>query len=364
MEEPNVATVADAVAESLQASAEQRLAGNDESIQGQLINATHRGELPVTVARLAGRTDLASHDRALVDRLDLLLRELADSSQRASDRAADALNAAGITARPGALPSRMTHPLALVDLTWSSPLGGAAAGAEIEPLVEAIETLRQLGYRPVYSGADRQVAVQAAVHGRLEFVGAGNDTGRVQLRWDTGESEAPNDGRGDDQQDLGIFLRTPVGLIEPLLRLADLQAGKLLVDLGCGDGRVLVEAARRLGARAVGYETDPALVAAGRRRIADAGLDGSVTIIEGDAKTADLAEADVVFAFLPPEAVDELLVAALQRMKPGARFLSHEQLAGASERAPELTDLVLSEPDAAPEEAGVTVAKQWVVEAP
>ncbi len=89
------------------------------------------------------------------------------------------------------------------------------------------------------------------------------------------------------------------------LRLAGLRPGERLLDLGCGDGRVLVRAAETFGADVRGVELDPALAETARQRLATAGFPG--TVLEADFERAPI-EADVVFAFLSP--------ATLQRLRP------------------------------------------------
>jgi len=93
--------------------------------------------------------------------------------------------------------------------------------------------------------------------------------------------------------------------VDEALRLAGLRPGERLLDLGCGDGRVLVRAAEAYGAEVSGVEVDPGLAATARERLAVAGVDG--TVLEADFESVPI-EADVVFAFLSP--------ATLQRLRP------------------------------------------------
>jgi SAM-dependent methyltransferase len=104
--------------------------------------------------------------------------------------------------------------------------------------------------------------------------------------------------------------------VDEALRLAGLRPGERLVDLGCGDGRVLVRAALGYGAEVGGVELDPGLAATARQRLAGAGVDG--TVLEADFESAPI-EADVVFAFLSP--------ATLQRLRPRLAALpSHARI--------------------------------------
>ncbi|MEO0494674.1 MAG: class I SAM-dependent methyltransferase [Actinomycetota bacterium] len=152
---------------------------------------------------------------------------------------------------------------------------------------------------------------------------------------------------------LGPFLTTPDSLLDPLLDLVALDADDRIVDLGCGDGRLPVAAARR-GAVAVGVEYDVDLVDRAERRVVEAGLADTVTIVRGDARTVPLDDYDVVFAFLPVDVMADLLPAVLGRMRPGARLVLHEQhrLPPTMRPAPDRSDLVVSD-DA------LTVAHRW-----
>lgn len=93
--------------------------------------------------------------------------------------------------------------------------------------------------------------------------------------------------------------------VDEALRLAGLRPGERLLDLGCGDGRVLLRAAEAFGAEVSGVELDPGLAATARQRLAAAGVDG--TVLEADFELVPIV-ADVVFAFLSP--------ATLQRLRP------------------------------------------------
>ena len=131
--------------------------------------------------------------------------------------------------------------------------------------------------------------------------------------------------RSRHESGIGPYLATPDALIDPLLDVAAVGPDDRLVDLGCGDGRLVVEASRRRGCRAIGVEHDADLVAAGRARVAAAGLADRVTIIEGDARTADIGEPTVALLFLPAVVVGDVIGALHSRCADGARLVAHEQ---------------------------------------
>jgi SAM-dependent methyltransferase len=151
------------------------------------------------------------------------------------------------------------------------------------------------------------------------------------------------------------YLGTPTGLLEPLLAFAGVTSRDRIVDLGCGDGRILIHAAHSKGCRGLGIEQDPTYADLARRRSAAAAVGDRVRIEVGDARRADLGEATVVFLFLPPDAVRRLVPDLLGRLKPGARILSHEQQPRTGGPAPGRSSPVFG-PNA------VTVAHLWTVD--
>lgn len=123
---------------------------------------------------------------------------------------------------------------------------------------------------------------------------------------------------------LGPILTTPVDLIDQLLEFAGLQSDDHLVDLGCGDGRVLVHAVRNFDCRATGVEQDNRLATRARERVADAGLTDRIVVQQGDANTFDLHDATVVFLFIPAEHVADVADQVRSQGFAG-RIISHEQ---------------------------------------
>jgi len=126
-----------------------------------------------------------------------------------------------------------------------------------------------------------------------------------------------------------VFLATPQPVVMNMLDLADVDSEDLLYDLGCGDGRICILAAREYGCRAKGYELDRELIEQARAHARTAGVDHLVEIIDRDIYQVDLSEADVLALYLT-EKMLEKLIPQFQQMRPGSRIVSHNyKIAGA-----------------------------------
>ena len=124
---------------------------------------------------------------------------------------------------------------------------------------------------------------------------------------------------------LGPILSTPSSLLEPLFDFAGIDANDHLVDLGCGEGRVVIAAASARNCKATGVEKDPRLVDIARKRVVESGVSrGSVSIVEGDAGAYPLTDATAVFLFIPAEEVADAVYRIRSRGFEG-RIVSHEQ---------------------------------------
>lgn len=116
---------------------------------------------------------------------------------------------------------------------------------------------------------------------------------------------------------------SPPRVVHAMLGLAGVTAADVVYDLGSGDGRVPIAAARDHGARGVGIEIDPALVARARANAARAGVADRVTFREEDLFKADIRDATVVTLFLSPTVNLQLRPKLLAELKPGTRIVSH-----------------------------------------
>lgn len=123
---------------------------------------------------------------------------------------------------------------------------------------------------------------------------------------------------------LAPFVPSPQPIVERMLAAADLKPGETLFDLGCGDGRVLITAARKFGAKAVGIELSPKLVEAANEQIKAMRLEDQVKVIQGDLMEADLRSADVVTIYLLTHSNDKLRPNLEKYLKRGARVVSHD----------------------------------------
>jgi SAM-dependent methyltransferase len=118
-------------------------------------------------------------------------------------------------------------------------------------------------------------------------------------------------------------VRTPLVVVNEMLRLASVSAADVVYDLGSGDGRILIAAARDRGARGVGLEIDPALVAESTERARRLGLADRVSFLQQDLFQADLRPATVVTLYLSPDLNRRLRPKLLSELRPGSRIVSH-----------------------------------------
>jgi SAM-dependent methyltransferase len=119
------------------------------------------------------------------------------------------------------------------------------------------------------------------------------------------------------------YVPTPHAVVDKMLEIAKVSADDVVYDLGCGDGRIIIEAAKKYGARGVGYDIDPRRVSEARANAKAAGVSELVRIEEADIFTLDLSEASVVTLYLLP-ALNVRLIPQLQRLAPGSRVVSHD----------------------------------------
>jgi SAM-dependent methyltransferase len=125
-----------------------------------------------------------------------------------------------------------------------------------------------------------------------------------------------------------LYVPTPPDVVDAMLALARVTRDDVVYDLGSGDGRIVIAAARRYGARGVGIELQPTLVAEARANAVTAGVDDRVTILEADVFATDLSRATVVTLYLLPSINERLRPKLLRELRPGARIVSHDFVIG------------------------------------
>ncbi|HEY2922508.1 MAG TPA: methyltransferase domain-containing protein [Candidatus Binatia bacterium] len=118
------------------------------------------------------------------------------------------------------------------------------------------------------------------------------------------------------------YVPSPEYVVDKMIELAGVKKGDVVYDLGSGDGRIVIAAAKK-GARAVGFEIDPDLVTESRANIQKAGVQESAEIRNQDILTVDLSAASVVTMYLLPDVNLKLRPNLLSQLKPGSRIVSH-----------------------------------------
>jgi protein-L-isoaspartate O-methyltransferase len=119
------------------------------------------------------------------------------------------------------------------------------------------------------------------------------------------------------------FITTPPEAVERMLEMAGTRPGDLVVDLGSGDGRIVIAAARNFGARGLGIELDAALVEKSRQAARAAAVADRVSFVQGDVLVADISKATVVTAYLLPALMVKLQSRFIDELAPGTRIVSH-----------------------------------------
>jgi ribosomal protein L11 methylase PrmA len=126
------------------------------------------------------------------------------------------------------------------------------------------------------------------------------------------------------QQPDVIFVPTPHEVVDDMLRLANVRKGDILYDLGSGDGRIAIAAAKKYGVRAVGIDIDPERIREANENARKAGVGNLVEFRQEDLFKADFREATVITLYLLPDLNVKLRARLWEEMKPGTRIVSHQ----------------------------------------
>jgi len=120
-----------------------------------------------------------------------------------------------------------------------------------------------------------------------------------------------------------IYVPTPQEVVDEMLKLADVKKGELVYDLGCGDGRIVVTAAKKFGAKGIGFDIDPERIKESLDNVKKEKVEDLVQIKQEDIFTLDLSKPNVVTLYLLPE-LNVKLIPQLEKLKPGSRIVSHD----------------------------------------
>ena len=122
----------------------------------------------------------------------------------------------------------------------------------------------------------------------------------------------------------GLWVPSPPEVIAAMLELAAVTPADVVYDLGSGEGEIVIEAARRYGARAVGVELDHERIENAAKNAEAAGVTGRVTFVERDLFEVDIGEATVVTLYLFPDLMRRLRPKLLRELRPGTRIVAHD----------------------------------------
>jgi precorrin-6B methylase 2 len=154
---------------------------------------------------------------------------------------------------------------------------------------------------------------------------------RVRMRWAVPLTAAvlvglvalaPGQDKKEKRTPDVIYVPTPQEVVDKMLELAEVKKTDVVYDLGCGDGRIVVTAAKKFGAKGFGYDIDPERVKESKANVKDNKVGELVTIEEKDIFTLDLSPASVITLYLLPS-LNVKLVPQLKKLKDGSRIVSH-----------------------------------------
>ena len=140
-----------------------------------------------------------------------------------------------------------------------------------------------------------------------------------------------------ESQSLAPYVPTPQDVVDRMLSLAGVTANDVVYDLGCGDGRIVITAAKKFGARGVGVDIDPDRIKESEANAKAAGVESRVSFRQQDAMSVDVSAASVVTLYLLSSSNAKLRPILTRQLRPGARIVSHAF--GMGDWKPEKTDV-------------------------
>jgi len=246
------------------------------------------------------------------------------------------------------------------------PAPVAAPGAESLRLKETTVrnvTDHPIGYRIYPAGKPEAAETREIVPGAIDRF---KTASALEIEFNTGRKDAvysldpgsPYSFRVDEESTIDLFLGshgradaadlapwvpTPQPVVDRMLELAAVTAKDVLIDVGCGDGRIVITAARRFGTRGIGIDIDKAMIAESERNAKAAGIERQVKFIAMDATKADISEATVVSLYLLPESNALMRPILEAQLRPKSRVVCHNYIIPGWESKLVLTETVEDE---------------------
>jgi len=188
---------------------------------------------------------------------------------------------------------------------------------------------KQVSFKIVRMFRDQQseITFKATLNGRkltgerVSSRGSQTVTGRKRSRTPT-KQKTTRTKKASRKPDV-IYVPTPPEVVEKMLELAEVKKDDLVYDLGCGDGRIVVTAAKKYGCRGVGYDINPKRIRESLQNVEKNNVGKLVRIEQEDIFTLDLSEANVITLYLLPS-LNVKLIPQLEKLKPGSRIVSHD----------------------------------------
>jgi len=153
--------------------------------------------------------------------------------------------------------------------------------------------------------------------------GVGRDSGSSMLNVASTRAVLTTQTQAPARQPDVIFVPTPQEVVDAMLKLANVKAGDVIYDLGCGDGRIVITAAQRYGVRGVGIDIDPQRIKEATANAQKAGVSDKVKFMQADLFETNVSEANVVTLYLLPSLNLKLRPKLMRELRAGSHVVSH-----------------------------------------